>query len=124
MPSLLWPNGPADPLVEAHLMSQMGDTAFAQADAARVLSPAVRERQLDLDLQAAARRVGGADDAAVRIDRALRDREAQSESRRAVARLAAIEGIEHLRELGRRNTGSFVAHRKDRRFLRGMHVHL
>src|SRR5258706_6750228 len=82
------------------------------------------ERQLDFHLQAAAGHVGGVDRATVRIDRALRDREAEAEAGGALAGGAAVEGIEHFLELARRDARAVVADREYRGGARGMDAHV
>src|SRR5437868_14916596 len=88
------------------------------------LSLPVRERKLDLYLQAAERCIGGANLPAMRIDRTLGDRKAEAEPGRAVAGFAAIERVEHFRELGGRDARSLLAHREHGGLLRRVHAYL
>src|SRR5439155_9348509 len=67
------------------------------------------ERETDLDAQAAVDAVLGANVAAVRADRALRDGETQAEAFGGVD-AAAVERLEHAIELALRNSGPPVGH--------------
>src|ERR1700757_3236845 len=60
----------------------------------------------------------------MRIDRALRDGEAESESGSTLAGLAAVEGIEYFLELARRDAGPVVGDGQDRGSARRLHANV